>query len=557
MRILLRAGLCLLVGIIAPAAYAQVSEPIAETPLEGNAKKIFLHTSTGIPILQTNSEYLGMNPSDGSILWRTDRNSGAAFSESIDSESETKDFNEIAGTPYVFASGNLIRVTDGSLIIDGTANELKKLRTYYFMPDSDLMLLEIGAKGAIFLYAVDPFVGENKWGVQLREQSGLGQLLNEDNAGQAQNEIQPQVTSQGNLVYPNDKYLAMIDVSTGELKWNEKFNAGYIFTNSDGSRMVIAEKRGGLGGALASGGLGNARKFGKEVYLIDTETGESIWRKKQKMDGNVLYVAPYEDGFMIVHDEGMNIFDYNDSSGDGRWRKDYKENGTVNVEILDEGLMVYTRNKRMLVNPETGEDVWRRPERLEKEPRGFLWGLSNPYETFELAGFTVTDYGRSISLDNGGVRSYSYDHNGYIVEDNRIVLIDYIEPEGNRIGAPPYDIYALELSNGELDQSRERFTLRKGATGFDATTDGYFVYNDRGYVLFDYDGSSGFDERKKEWYPDPTAALRLLGDVASTTAGAAYATTQYGRMVGRYQQGDFVESSQNFSRRMDNLNTVS
>ncbi|MEL6393479.1 MAG: hypothetical protein AAFR97_12065, partial [Bacteroidota bacterium] len=121
MRILLRAGLCLLVGIIAPAAYAQVSEPIAETPLEDNAKKIFLHTSTGIPILQTNSEYLGMNPSDGSILWRTDRNSGAAFSESIDSESETKDFNEIAGTPYVFASGNLIRVTDGSLIIDGTA----------------------------------------------------------------------------------------------------------------------------------------------------------------------------------------------------------------------------------------------------------------------------------------------------------------------------------------------------------------------------------------------------------------------------------------------------
>ena len=205
--------------------FAQVIEPIAETELTDDGKKIFLHSTTGIPILQTMKGYIGLNPVDGSIIWELDRNAGAAFTEATDADGANRDFEEIGGTPFVFASGNLINVTNGQLLIDGTAQELKILRTYYFLPDQDLILLEIGGKGAVYLYGVDPFEGEAKWNVKLRDLSGLAQLTSEENAGQDADEIQPQLNVAGNLIYPNDKYLAMVDLSTGELKWNEKMQA--------------------------------------------------------------------------------------------------------------------------------------------------------------------------------------------------------------------------------------------------------------------------------------------------------------------------------------------
>ena len=68
-------------------SFAQVLEPIAETPLEADAKNIFTNTATGIPVLQTVNSYMGMSPKDGSILWTVERNAGAALTEMADSDS--------------------------------------------------------------------------------------------------------------------------------------------------------------------------------------------------------------------------------------------------------------------------------------------------------------------------------------------------------------------------------------------------------------------------------------------------------------------------------------
>ena len=534
--------------------FAQVLEPIAETQLEENAKKMFTNTTTGIPVLQTVSAYIGMSPKDGSVLWTVERNSGAALTELASSDSGTLDFDEIPNTPLVFAGGNLLNVITGDVLINGKENDLRRLRSFYVLPDQDLILMEIAGKGAIYLYAVDPFENVQKWGVQLREASGLSMTMSGGTGGG----LKPQLNAAGNLIYDNGKYLALIDMKSGELKWNEKINAGFIFTNAKGNRMVIAEARGGLGGMMASptgamtAAAGKGKKFGKKLHLIDTETGQSVWKKEKKLDGNVLYVTPYDGGFLVVHDEGMNIYTFDDAKGSGRWKKDYSEKGVTSVEMEDEGLMIYFKNKRMLVDPVSGDDKWKKAEKLEKTRSGFLWGLSTYEPDVRKVGMhDVTFHGGSITIGEGwGADKFSY--NWILVEEDRIVVVVPEEIEGTRIGKPRFIATAIELAGEDVKTKRKYFAIKKGLAAFDKVDNGYFFYNDRGYVLMDYNAKDGFEEIRDEWYPDPTATLRTLTAIASAAGGMAYATTQTANMV---TSGE--GSVDSYNNRMGALNAAS
>ncbi|WP_044102777.1 outer membrane protein assembly factor BamB family protein [Neolewinella persica] len=543
-------------------SYAQVLEPIAETPLEADAKNIFTNTATGIPVLQTPRFYMGMSPKDGTILWQVERNIGASLSEMADSDGENKDFDEIPNTPLVFAGGNLLNVISGKIIINGTENDLRRLRTFYVLPDQDLILMEIAGKGAIYLYGVDPFENVQKWGVQLREASGLSMTISEDNPGLSSEDLKPQLNAAGDLIYDNGKYLALIDMKSGELKWNEKINAGYIFTNQAGNRMVIAEARGGLGGMMAAvpgSGSSSGQKFGKKLHLIDTETGQSVWKKEKKLDGNVLYVTPYDGGFLVVHDEGMNIYTFDDAKGDGRWKKDYSEKGVVNVEQEAEGLMIYFKSKRMLVDPVSGDDKWKKAEKLEKESKGFLWGLASNYEpeVRQIGKHKVTFNSGSITIGEG-YRAPSYPFTWIVEEEDRIVVVIPEPTEGTRIGKPRFIATAIELGGEEVETNREYFGLKKGLAAFDKVDGGYFFYNDRGYVLMNYNPQDGFSDNKDEWYPDPTATLRTLTAIATAAGGMAYAGAQSANMVtSAATTGDVGGSVNRYNNRMGAANAAS
>lgn len=547
----------LCMGLTSSLLTAQVSEPIAETALESDAKQINLHSTTNIPVLQTNTEFVGINPQDGKILWSVKRDGATALLGNGEEEG-SRDFEEIPGTPLVFAAGSLINVVTGDVIIDGAEQQLNILRTYYILPEQDLMLMEIGGKGAIYLYGIDPFTNQAKWNVQLREVSGLSQLASEENAGQKEDEIQPQLNAKGSLIYPNGKYLALIDMKSGNLKWNEKFDAGYIFTNKEGSRMVIAEKKGGIpgvgiGAAMKDAGMSNpnaVRKYGKRVHLIDTETGASIWKKEKKMDGNVIYVTPYDGGFLVVHDSGMNIYSYTELKSDGRWKKDYKENGVVNVDKTDKGLMVYTKKKRMLVDPASGDEQWKKAEKLDREPSGFLWSTREDAAPRPLTSVGVHDidvYRNYFTVvGDEDVRHYFH---SILVEPTRVVFTRLYESSGK----PQYAITAMDMREDVIKTQAEYFKIKKGMNGFDRTDDGYFVYNDRGYVLLDYSDGDGFKEVKDEWYPDPTAFGRTMLDVAMFAGGAAYTVDQSSKMVQSSVNGDAAAVSK-YNQRMNTAN---
>lgn len=525
---------------------SQVIEPRAHLDLEANAQVIFIHSQTGIPILQSLTTYKAIHPKEGTVLWSMDRSQASTATSVIGGkDSEVRDYAELVGTPFILVSGKLINVNTGDVIIDGAERGLAFLRSDYTLPDLDLMLLEIAGKGAIYLYAFDPFKGKEVWNVELREMSAVTQMVSESST----NELKPYLNSAGSLLYPNGKYLAAIDPASGKLLWNNKLDAGYIFTNEAGTRMVVAEARGMLGMAsMAEMSGAAARKYGKRIHLLDAATGESVWKKEKKLDGNVIYITPYDGGFLVVHDEGFNIYSFDAPKSDGRWKKDYSAK-VSSVEFVDEGLMVYFKNKRMLVDPKTGDDVWKKPEKLEKERSGFLWA-SGADEPNMVGKHEVFISGNSVRVANALGFTFSYEY--ILVQEDKIAIASYIPNEDSRTALPTYRFRVIDLSGDKPTTTVRRVAIKRGLQAFDAIDGGYFFYNSQAFHILKYDPSEGLSTVTEKFYKDPAALGRFLTDLAvaaGTTTMAVNSTAN--------QLSSNAGSAAAYNAKMDALSTAS
>jgi len=530
---------------LTPSLIAQVLEPITEVPLGKDANQIVINTLTGIPVLQTKSEYVGLDPEDGSVMWVANRNSRYPQPDLIYGNGPVRDFEEVPGTYYVFASGDLIDVTNGNTIIDGAKHDLCVLRTYHTVSEANMVLLEIGGRGAIYLYALNLLEGDLAWDVQLRKVPVLPRGFAREVPGTVLGpyiapHLNPYFDVADNLIYPSHKHLALINTKSGELKWNVKISPAYIVANEEGTRMVIAEEHFdnrrmpsssnddtfNVGGRNdGDGGWDETEgSFRKRLHLINTETGQSIWKKKGKMSGNVLYVEPFEDDFLVVHDKGMNIYSFDDPKPEGRWKKDYVKEGVLSVEVSPAGLTVYSRNERMLIDLISGKEKWEEAEETDTEPQGFMRGVvsARKPQTKKISNFDVTLYEDYFVVGNELVSS-TYHYDMIIVEEDRIAVIDYVFDDDNIL----MDIVmsVTQLDGDELERKVESVRLRHGIHGFDKVDGGYFVYNDRGFCLYRYDRDKGFEEVRKEYYPDPTAAKRFIIG-AAVILGSAYASNE-------------------------------
>lgn len=497
--------------------------PVAELSLQGGARSINIHEFTGIPIVKTDEAYTAINPISHEKLWTMDRKQGAGTLESVGSE--VADYADILSTAFAYVNGSIVNVLTGDVLVDGAADEIKGFSTFYIVPDAELVLVELQAKGAIRLYGLDPFAMEKKWGMQLREQSGLGQAVGSlESDGPGPYVIPPLLTAAGNLLYHNDKFLASIDLSNGNLQWNNKLNPGYIFQNDDATKLLVAEKRGGLGGAMTNAGGAAPTKFSKTLYLLDAETGESLWSKGDtKMDGNIQFVMPYDGGYIVVHDEGFNIYDYTPGKqAEGRWKKDYGVKDIKKIVPQTDGLMVYFKNRRMLVDPATGDDVWKKDEKLEREPSAFVMGRQRATTQVGDNRFYIFGDAMYVAI-NGNLDAYPFDAYHYDEESKVLVITDFDEENEAtaKIGPWTHTAWAFDLQNGT--KKRTTYGIRKPVQGVDKVENGYFFYNDRGYALLNFDGSS-WEKVKWEFYPDPSRGERFLKGVVSYTALAAAQT---------------------------------
>ena len=107
------------------------------------------------------------------------------------------------------------------------------------------------------------------------------------------------------------------------------------------------------------------------------------------------------------------------------------------------------------------------------------------------------------------------------------------------------------MNSGEA--SRFSFRLRKGLTNIDGTANGYFFYNDRGFSLQNYaDGE--VTEVKTEYYKDPAATERVLGQLAVGLATSGAALRSAGGAVSDVVSND-PNAASRYNNRMNAIDT--
>jgi len=515
----------MLCALVALQLSAQI-QPTATLDLGANAKTINVHSSTGIPIIETTSEYIAIHPIKQEVLWKSARSEQSAVGEVAGEDSD--DYREFASTIIAFVGKNIINVVTGDLLVDGTAEEIRNISDYHILPEQQMLIVKTTNKSGYKLYGIHAIQNKYLWSAQLDEASGIGQMLSssENGVGMMKREVKPFISANGNLIYKHRKELIALDPSSGEIKWKGEYDAGALLYSDDYKYLAIAENRSGLGGALgAATSMSLELKLSKKFDVIDVSTGESTYGKQVKLDGQMRFMRNYDNAILVVHDEGFNIFNY--TSKDPRWKKDFSEKGIYNVEPQEDGLMVYMKNKRILVNPADGKAVWKKAEKLEKEPPQYS---SADQESSPSNDFYIRRSATHITVrKRDGSKSARMNSDFYLYDQdaNAIIAIGDASRESTNLGQQGFTLRHLDLNSWKVTKGRT--TQPVGLYSIDKADGGYYVAGPRGYQIIMLQDDK-IEVVKKEHYPLPGSfgkGMARLGIGLVSTAGAVASTNNY------------------------------
>ena len=477
----------------------------------------------------------------------------AQFSELGDASEEMPDYFELPSSLLAYVGTSVINVVTGKVVIDGEGEQIRGLSSFYLFPELELLTIKLFTKGGYKIYGINPLKSELKWSAQLDEASGLGQTLAEANSSmdQLKQTIQPFISANGNLVMKHRKTLVSLDPNNGKLNWTVKADAGQLLFSQGNKYIVYAENRGGIGAAMGMAtSLSTEVKLSKKVNVIDASSGKSVWKKEAKMDGQVRFMKQYDGGFMVIHDEGMNIFDFNVPKGEGRWKKDLNQKGIYDVVLEEGGLMVYFKRKRQLFDPIDGKEMWKKAEKLDYDVEPYSISEKAIDENDDKISITQADtYIRVTDQTNKRSARLNAD---FFLDDaasKKVVAVGIANRESTTIGAPQYTVSILDLNSFKV--ANEFVSQKRGFYAIDKVASGYFIYGDRGFqLLTDNDGK--IEILKKEHFPMPGSFTKGLTRLGIGVAGTALVTKSTANFVVKRDVGSY----DSYQRKMNTIDDL-
>ncbi len=466
---------------------------------EGNERNIFFHQSTGIPIVMTDKQYLGIDRESKKVLWTVDRSGIQKFEKLLETES---DYSEIPFSELAFVNHNLIEVTTGKKILDKEKDEIKSLTDYYLYADQRLLMVKGVSKNGKFLMALNMKNNEVLWNT-VTGKAGMGASLGMGGSvtsGSSSYGFEPTIFDDKYLVYKDGNETSMLDFKTGELKWTNKVKTEFADIHYGKNLLIIAEE----GGSLFGGAI-----YGDKVYAFDLETGVSPWKKELKVDKNIRLIELWEDKLMIAHSDGFNLFDYD--TKESIWKKDYQENRIKSVKTEGADYEIgYKANRVMLVDGSTGKKKWKKEKKLN-------------FETEDEVDFSnEADVGGTQVYPNGEFAMIEYPDGKFRQVYARIYTVDFKNQKLVYISNSGFGIGIVDLSKKDSDTDVSLSLKNKYAySQIEIHDDGYFVFGEQDFSFVTPEG----EVKEKGSYKklgDGKGLLRSFNSLASVAAGAAF-----------------------------------
>lgn len=385
---------------------AQAEQFVDSIILSGLPLQVMVEDATNTPIIVQQYSYVGLDRMTGDSLWSIDRKGFSGISQKLsDNHDEALDVVDVLNVPFVFINGILVDVRNGNKLIS-EEDEVKLFRSSHIMADDDLSLVEVSVKGGTRLYGFSITDGARRFSLDLNGKPGLS--LGGNASASAGRE--PVMLDAETILYFDKQNLYRINIAKGNIDWMHDEKVKKTQVVNDGKHLLLLYPPGGL--SLAD--------FDKEFQLLDIANGTAMYKKPLKMDGNIRQVIPHDGGLAVIHSDGMNIYDF-DGSEDGRWKKNFKENGIKSFEMEGSSMMVYFKNKRMKIDPSSGEELMKKAEKLDRPG----WTGYEPKATFEFAGEEIKVWGSNSIEVNGEKMTFA--QIAFDEANNRIVMAIFNE----------------------------------------------------------------------------------------------------------------------------------
>lgn len=326
--------------------------------LNGNAQQIIFQNTTGVPIIQTEKAYIGINPESRKVAWTVERSADKALSAVVE---VSTDFYNMLLTPYVLVRNNLIDSRDGRVLLDKEKEGYKRVESYEVIPALNSVLLQTTADGKVRLYLVNMVKNAVSWQVDVMK---AGLQIKSDTGEEEVNIDVPvnttMVTPGRQLLYRYKKNLACVDANSGALLWSSKANPAEVLLSPDGKLVLIVEAQGGGLMAMATAGT-DVKLRGNKLLALHLLTGEEAWKDAIEAQENIRWVDAHPGFLTIVHKKGCNLYDY--TTGKSLWKRDFEGRRITEIQPNAEGYLVFYHSgyKSMQLNPE-GKEMWKKPQ---------------------------------------------------------------------------------------------------------------------------------------------------------------------------------------------------
>lgn len=336
--------------------------------LTGKAQQIILQNMTGVPIVQTEKAYIGIDPEGQKVAWTIERAGDKAMSSVV--EVSFTDFFNMDFTPYVLVRNNLIDSRTGLAIIDKAKDDYKRVEDYEVIPSLNSILVRTTADGMLRLFLVNMEENKLKWKVDVTKLGLLANVKSDDGK-----ETEPHIdvpmnttmltSDKKHLVYRFKKTVAVIEVETGKLLWSDKVSPADVFLGPQENLVLVVEaETGGLVGAATA--TSDVKVNSNKLAGYDLLTGKPAWKKEIKADERIRWVDAHPDFLTIVHKKGCNLYDY--ATGEPYWKKDFEGRRVVEILPNTEGyLITYHSGYKTMQLDKTGKALWKKPQVQEFE----------------------------------------------------------------------------------------------------------------------------------------------------------------------------------------------
>ena len=486
--------------------------------LSGKAQQIIFQNMTGVPIIQTEQAYIGIDPVSQKIAWSIDRAGDKAFAAVI--EVSFTDFFNMEFTPYVLIRNNLVDSRTGQLILEKGKDDYKRVEDYEIIPSLNSVLLRTTADGKLRLFLVNMADNKMVWKVDVTKLGLMSNFKQDDGTETVERiDIPVQTTivtaDKKHIVYRYKKTVASMEVATGKLLWSEKLNPAELLLSPDEKMVLVIEgESGGLIGAATA--TSDVKMKSNKLLAYDLSTGKEAWKKEIKADERIRWVDPHPDFLTIVHKKGCNLYDY--TTGEPFWKKDFEGRRVIEILPNAEGYLVtYHSGYKSMQVDKTGKSLWKKPQVQEFD--------DGEVEVPEDEGFDRYHYTKGdVLVDAGSIRfapakgsglkgwrtafgpgarlTFDEERNNLVVLNNKKLVI--INPDR-------YETTGIQYKFG-FESTSDFHTLEiRGAN--------YFITSNQEYAIVNPDDNTAFHK----YYKRPVDSKGILMGIAS--AGLAIGAT--------------------------------